>query len=199
MGTQTMGKTAIFYVNGYGVPPEVMEDANYARYLGQVLRRVRREDGPVRLYLAGGATNPLLPGRTEAAAMEQLVREFLSFGPAPPSLDIVRLEAATDLRGNLEAFRAHAGVNVEAAVFCEYARQDRVRFYVRRLLPRCRVHPLTFDQDQYPRTADRLRQLPETLLHVLAWYVPPLRPLVLTPLRARHMRRDAVRRARPSP
>lgn len=189
-------KSKIFYVNGYDVPENILADDNYVRYLGLVLRAVRRVEGPVRLYLAGGATNPRLPDRTEAGEMERLVRDFLSFGPAPTLLEIVRLESAKDLRGNLEAFCAHAGSDVEATVFCEYARQDRMRFYVARLLPRARVHPVILYKGGHPRPMDRLLQLPENLLHALAWYVPGFKRLVVDPLRRRHMRRNSARRRR---
>ncbi len=191
---------AVFCVNGYGVPLDIMSDELSLRYLSRVVRIARRAPGPLRLYLAGGATDPMRPSVTEAAEMERAVRWLLDLNRVEPDRFLVKHIEGTDLLGNLEGLVRCEGREVRAVVFCEYARQDRVRILCRFLLPNARVEPVAFDSAMGRPFFARLRHLPGTVLAVGALLSPAFKRRVFDPLRRLHMARAAARRhARPSP
>ena len=189
----------VFYVNGYGVPKDVFADGNYVRYLQRVLAWAETAAAPVDVYFAGGATDPAQPDKTEAGEMERLARSMLH----ERCRDLVAFHCvteATDLLGNVRAFARVLPPDAGITMFCEYARQDRVRFLAGRYFPGCTVVPVAFDERMGNPTVARLRELPNSALIIGGWISPLFKRWVTDPLRARHMRRDSARRhARPSP
>lgn len=191
----------IFYVNGYGVPRDVLADGNYSRYLSACRDAIRRYEEeyllidrasapgcsvpPAVVYLAGGATNPGLPGKTEADAMRRWFVISRSCG-----LDLRLIDRTLDLRGNLEALRREIGPDEPVMVFCEWARQDYARFLARRMFRCAVVYPIRFDGGVRFYPLARLRQLAKLPLRVAAWHSPAVRRYVEYPLRLRFIRRQ---------
>jgi hypothetical protein len=188
----------IFYVNGYGVPKNIHEDAGYVRYIQRVLVEAEIAGVPVVVYFAGGATDPAQPHKTEAGEM-LLLAEELQRASCRDRVSFQTITEATDLLGNFRALGHRLTKGVDLTVFCEYARQDRVHFLVRRMFPGATVNPIPFDEGMGNPLLARLRQLPNTALMVGGWISPWFKHRVTDPLRQRHIRRDSARRhARPS-
>ncbi len=188
----------VFYVNGYGVPKDVFADENYARYLRCVLAWAETADAPVDVYLVGGATDPAQPDKTEAGEMKRLAETMVR----PSYRDRITFQVVTegaDLLGNLRALERRLDRASNLTVFCEYARQDRMRFFCSRLFPGARVIPVMFDGGMGDPIVARLRELPNLAAAIGGWFSPSFKRWVTDPLRRRHMRRDSARRhARPS-
>lgn len=194
-----ISKPKVFYVNGYGVPKDVLADGNYIRYLYRILAWAETADAPVTVYFAGGATDPAQPNKTEAEEMLRLAETMLH-KLRRPDVSFKTLTEATDLLGNLRALGRHLARDTEVVVFCEHARQDRVHFLCWRLFPKAFVVPVMFDENMGHPLLARLRELPNTVLLAGGWLSPAFKRFVADPLHARHMHRDSARRhARSSP
>ncbi|OGM01098.1 hypothetical protein A2480_02930 [Candidatus Uhrbacteria bacterium RIFOXYC2_FULL_47_19] len=196
----------IYYVNGYGVPGDIFSDENYQTYLiaclSPMVRSMRGQrriladaifglsgalsstDRPV-VYLAGGATNPCYSDRTEAGEMLRWA-EHNGFGD---KFDFRLIDQPSDLQGNLRELQRKSGRNAELIIFCEWARQDYMRFLVDRLFVNARVVPIRFDAGM--NWLSRPRQLLRLPVKVAGYYSPTIRELIQLPLRRRFMRRQA--------
>lgn len=189
----------VFYVNGYGVPVDIHMDDGYVRYVRRVLTEAETADAPVLVYFAGGATDPAQLHKTEAGEMYALAKELLR-ADRRDRVSFETITEATDLLGNFRALGHRLAKGTELTVFCEYARQDRVHFLVRRMFPGASVRPIPFDEQMGNPLIARLRQLPNTILMVGGWISPVFKRWVTDPARQRHMERASARRhARPSP
>lgn len=188
----------VFYVNGYGVPRDVLTDANYRHYVQYVISYAETSDAPVLIYFVGGATDPAQPDKTEAGEMERLA-ETLIRPDRRDRLTLRLITEATDLPGNIRAFAHRLPAGEQVTVFCEYARQDRMRFLVHRMLKGAKVVPVAFDQKMGNGILARLRELPNSFLMIGGLMSPLFKRWVTDPARQRHIRRDSARRhARPS-
>lgn len=186
-------KPKVFYVNGYGVPKDVLTDGNYRHYVQHVVSWAETADAPVLVFFAGGATDPAQPDKTEAEEMRRLAETLLR----EHCHDRVRFQVittATDLLGNFRAFVPRIPEGAAVTVFCEHARQDRVRFLCWRMLPNAQVVPVAFDSKAKDSPFARLWELHNTALLIGGWISPAFKRWVADPLRARHMRRDSARR-----
>ncbi|MFH2062606.1 MAG: hypothetical protein ABIJ46_00420, partial [bacterium] len=159
----------VYLFNGYGVPEDIEGDANYRTYLTAGLERIRSDAFganllaglfggllPVQVrrtlpmvYLAGGATNPLWPDRTEAGEMRQWFRTQAQ--DVEGALEFRLIDQPLDLRGNLEELRRQLEPDDRVTIFCEYARQDWMRFMAWRMFgQRATVVPIHFDTNETP-------------------------------------------------
>lgn len=183
----------VFYVNGYGIPADILADANYIRYLRQVMAWAETAEADVAVFFAGGATDPRQPDRTEAGEMRRLAETLLP-EHARPHVRFESLAEGKDLLANFRALARHVFRDTDVVVFCEHARQDRVRFLCWRFFREATVVPVAFDEGMGHPLLARLRQLPETALLAGSWLSPLFKRLVFDPLRKRHMDRDSARR-----
>lgn len=189
----------VFYINGYGVPRDIMADGNYGRYLSacheamasedkKSAGRGRPSDAQPLVYLAGGATNSNFPDRTEAGEM---LKWFAARNPDVSGFRLI--DGKLDLRGNLEELRRLVAPAESITFFCEYARQDFFRFLVARLFPGARVRPIKFDGGTPHQRLARLRQSLRLPLRLAAWYSPLIRQKIEYPLRLRFIRKWSER------
>ncbi|PIY62685.1 hypothetical protein COY93_02520, partial [Candidatus Uhrbacteria bacterium CG_4_10_14_0_8_um_filter_58_22] len=140
---------------------------------------------PVGIYLAGGATNPNRPDRTEAGEMERWFRAQ-EFADEP---DIRLIDQPIDLLGNLKELQRQVGRDTELVLFCEWSRQDWMCFLVDRMFSNAHVVPIKFDGGM--NWLSRPRQLLRLPVKVASYYSPTIRQYVWLPLRRRFMKRQA--------
>lgn len=128
------------YVNGYGATHD-LDDANYGIYLGELLRRLRKDNlgRDSTVYLCGGLTNR--PDLTEARCMLNIIKHLA----IPTSAKFVLIEESTNPRDSLrQVFRLTGRVPLSA--FCEFTREPTVRYLARRLFPEVMTVPIAFDK-----------------------------------------------------
>jgi len=173
----------LYYVNGYGVPRNILWDCNYSAFLAKALFPL--VDSRSIVYLAGGATNPCYPDRTEAGEMLR----WAEHNGLCVTIDFYLINRSIDLQGNLLGLLQETGRDIELVLFCEWARQDYMRFLVGRMFSNAKVVPIKFDAGM--DWLSRPRQLLRLPVKVAGYYSPTVRRLVQLPLRRRFMRRQA--------
>lgn len=171
----------IVFVNGYGVPDDIIADRNYQLYFGAIrayIMAVTQQGDTVRMYLSGGATDLRRPQLTEAGEMRRylayIVEEAGCF--ADRKLNVRCIEDAIDTREGLCSLQKEVGRHEVVVIFCEWTRQDRVRMFAGLLFSKARVVPIPFAHISVLR---RLREVPRTILARLAWHSDALRHLEL--------------------
>lgn len=121
-------------IMGYGVPPDILKDGNYTRYLKAALDKVILPKKVTRLVLCGGHTNIHYLEKTEAAEMLRLMQHLLPATAATLVCDMV----ADSLTGweNLEGAAAKVNDARDVYILCEKTRAAKVWLTAKLTLPR---------------------------------------------------------------
>lgn len=187
-------------VHCYGVSHNPLGDRYYHRYGNDILNWVIAQYAPatrVDLKLVGGMTNHLLPQRSEAACLKEAIEALLPARREQMKGIIVRVctvvdEQTGEPRDLIAAQQMLAMEPRLDALFCNWSRQDRVRWLAKRLLPGVPIVTSNFDERSM---LDRLREQRGNVIIRLAYHSAWFREQVQMPMRRRFMKADALRRA----
>lgn len=178
-----------FFINGYGIPKDILEDGNYKRYLKECWEFIRAaSDGRnIRLVLSGGFTNANFPRRTEAAEMQRyLAARCEGYHDALKDGETVIMDWPIDSREALEALRHFVGFRDELVIFCEHARQDWMRIMASLWFPSAFVMAVDFDGGR--RWYSRAVHLLKMPIRIVGLFLPSVRDCIELPLRHRFIR-----------
>lgn len=164
-----------FAINGYGVGGDACSDLQYARYLSPIMQQISLacgDESHAVIYLMGGATNNA--SVTEA----QYMREWFYHHARDLRATFVLIEPKTAARGahdNLVMLQKHCGDHA-VWIYCLDAREWKMRFLVRRLLPRatvCGVDFARFDSHK-AAIAKQIAWFVADVIEVAGHKLPPL-------------------------
>lgn len=158
--------TSVF-VNGYGVPQNILTDDNYGRYLGAVVSYVKAfPDERYTIHLCGGYTNR--PDKTEAAAM---LEWFDHFG-CPKNASLHLIEVGDTARDNMIAFqkRVETSFGSSGVLFCEVSRRHTMGFFACLLLAHYELQAVKFDTASLSVKHKITQIIVKLPLEILAWH-----------------------------
>jgi hypothetical protein len=185
-----------FFINGYGVPDDILRDGNYGAYLMECLRTivVFSQGEPVEIHLGGGATDVNSPGRTEAGEMAR----WLATNEFDYDVELLLSQAlflpisrTIDARENLEALQERIGRGTQVGIFCEHARQDWMQVLALRLFDDATVFPIDFDAGRSKYA--RLLHAAKLPMRILGLYSDTVRRRIELPLRRAFIRWKSLR------
>lgn len=125
----------IAIIMGYGVPPNILNDANYRHYLATALYSVILPKNIRRIILCGGRTNIHYPEKTEANEMRRLLRQLLPETAPALTCDLVAdsITGWENFEGAAVAVRKHSAT--EVYILCEKTRAAKIWLTAKLTLP----------------------------------------------------------------
>ncbi len=163
----------LFFVLGYGIPKDILEDQNYEIYLRTVFNTIfdtcaKAQSWNATIVFSGGKTDMWAPyRRTEAQEMKRAFQVLMKRPAVKRQTKTWKLLLEANSLSTLDNFvyikqlvNARTFSAKQITIFCEQTRFARVKALARTLFAGARVHPVDFDQsaNRYlePATLERL-------------------------------------------